>query len=263
MNGALKFSALWFLLWFSPLVCVYPTAVNGQGCGAWQWANPLPTASPLKAVTWGDGQFVAVVGWNGTIVTSQDGESWVPQTAVTSDDLEGVAWGGNQFVAVGGSWPNGPIILTSPDGATWTSQRPNIGGEFDRFRDVTWGENRFVAVGDSELILTSFDGVNWTTQSGISLSNFSGITWNGSLFVAVGERYGTVHLGDGAAIYTSPDGVTWTRHVSGYDGEIGDIAWGNGQFVALGVEPAEGAVLTSRTAETGQPRASVISSLKV
>jgi photosystem II stability/assembly factor-like uncharacterized protein len=66
----------------------------------------------------------------------------------TSQWLPGVTWSGPQFVAVGDSG----VILTSPDGKTWTSQ---TSGTSQILRGVIWSGSQFVAVGDSGVILTS------------------------------------------------------------------------------------------------------------
>lgn len=74
------------------------------------------------------------------------GTTWTSQNAGTTDWLSGAAYGNNVFVAVGGG-----IVLTSPDGMTWTTRTsgmPDING-------AAYGNNRFVAVGAEGTILTS------------------------------------------------------------------------------------------------------------
>lgn len=62
--------------------------------------------------------------------------------------LNSVIYGNSLFVAVG----NNGMILTSPDGTTWTIK--NSGTTY-LLSSVTYGNGQFVAVGDSGVILTS------------------------------------------------------------------------------------------------------------
>jgi hypothetical protein len=100
------------------------------------------------------------------------------------NDLNGVIYGNNTFVAVG----DYGIILTSPDGVTWTSR----GSWTSRWLfGVTYGNNTFVAVGEGGTILTSPDGVSWTQQTSPTREWLRGVTYGNGLFVAVGDR-GTI-----------------------------------------------------------------------
>lgn len=61
----------------------------------------------------------------------------------------------------------------------------------------------FVAGGGGSLMMTSTDGVTWTSRNtGLPSAYWSLITWNGSIFVAVSSTTGQSA--------TSPDGITWT-----------------------------------------------------
>ena len=75
------------------------------------------------AFTWTGGQY-AVVGNEGTILTSPDGITWTSQSSGTTGNLNGITWNGNQFAAVGSLIAfefAESTILTSPDGIIWTS----------------------------------------------------------------------------------------------------------------------------------------------
>jgi len=92
---------------------------------------------------------------------------------------------------------------------------------------IVWSGTQLVAIGDAGTILTSPDGVNWTTQSSGLGTNIllTRIAWSGTQFVAVGD------LG---TIITSPDAVTWTPQISGTTGFLFGVTWGVGQFVVAG-----------------------------
>jgi flagellin len=103
----------------------------------------------------------------------------------------------------------------------WNSQ---ISGTTEILRDITWDNNQYVAVGNNSTVLTSSDGVSWSSQtpSGIS-NNISSITWNGSQYVAT----------NGGDILSSTDGVSWTQRYSG-SLALTDVNWGDEQYIAVG-----------------------------
>jgi hypothetical protein len=111
------------------------------------WTSSRITLGHLKAVTYGNGMFVAV-GYFGRILTSSNGLNWTDRISGTTTTLRGVAYGEGFFVAVG---DNG-IILTSPDSINWTVRES--WGDLD-FKGVTYGNGTFIAVGDQGTILQS------------------------------------------------------------------------------------------------------------
>ena len=71
-----------------------------------------------------------------------------------------------------------------------------------------------VAVGSGGKILTSTDGITWTSRTLSEFTGnitFRGITWDGTQFIAAGQDYNFTIAAWVGLIYTSPDGVTWTR----------------------------------------------------
>ena len=90
------------------------------------------------------------------------------------------------------------------------------------WRSIAYGNGLFVAVGNSSRIMTSRDGVDWTTSSlpdsPHSLS-FSDISYGGGYFIAVSGSY----------LASSTDGENWTvrPHIGMY------ITYGNGQFTTI------------------------------
>lgn len=74
------------------------------------------------------------------------------------------------------------------------------------FRDVMYANGQFVAIRDGGKIMTSPDGLTWTSRSSGTTSSLRTIIWDGSQYV-VGGQNGT--------ILTSPNGVTWTWRNSG------------------------------------------------
>ncbi|MFF0430814.1 hypothetical protein ACFYU9_01115 [Streptomyces sp. NPDC004327] len=154
--------------------------------------NVSPQA--LLAVTWANGQFVAV-GYSGTVITSPDGLTWTAHTTPTAANLVSVLWSGTQYVATGIG-----TILTSPDGSTWTARVSPTANEINQ---VAWSGVRFVGVVNTGEVVTSSDGITWALQATGSDRRLNAIVWTGSKFIAVG---------DSGTVVTSADGLAWTVH---------------------------------------------------
>lgn len=128
--------------------------------------------------------------------------------------------------------------------ATWTLRNSPTAWLLN---GVAYGNGKFVAVGYSRIVLTSTDGVSWTSQTAPD-SNYNqanSVTWDGSQFVLVGD---SANLASHApVIATSPDGVTWTRRNWTQDSEtqLADVAASGSTLTAVG---ANGAVITSADA---------------
>jgi hypothetical protein len=110
---------------------------------------PFAGLESIHGVTWTGTQYV-IVGANGKIVVSPDGDVWSTTVPYTGPDstLYEVAWSGELLVAVG---IDGRLI-TSADGAAWTER---TSGLTHSLHGVAWSGDMFVAVGDSGKIITS------------------------------------------------------------------------------------------------------------
>jgi hypothetical protein len=207
-------------------------AVSGDGAD-WDKIS-RGTVKTLSDVVWNGNQYVAI-GMNGTIVTSADGINWTDHSLTYDDigtltlmpDLKAVTWGFDQFVAVG-NW----ILVTSPDGVTWTSPwaSPVI-----NFRDVIWAGdplNLFVAAGPGNKVSTSADGVTWTERSvGLSSNqHVDSLAWNGSKLVAAGGGLSTTDR----FVATSEDTISWNiNSFPTITSQFRDIIWDGSQFMAV------------------------------
>ena len=58
--------------------------------------------------------------------------------------------------------------------------------------------------GSGDRVMTSSDGITWTSRSSATDNAWNAVTYGGGKFVAVA---GT---GSGDRVMTSPDGITWT-----------------------------------------------------
>lgn len=201
-----------------------------------------------------EGSFAAV-GAGGAIFTSTDGKNWTPQTSPVTTDLYAVTgYAANQnnptnpalrWVAVGA----GGASLYSLNGSDW-----NVGRAYDlanpALRSLTHVAGTFLAVGDSGTILSSTDGITWTSHTSNTTNNLNGVT-RGNFYIAVG---------DGGKILTSADGNTWTsittsppttanlRQVTSFGSII--VAVGDGGTIVTSID--SGTTWTSRT-QSGTP----------
>jgi predicted small lipoprotein YifL len=173
------------------------------------WASVTSgTISDLYAVSNKGSGFIAT-GANGTLLTSGDGINWVAGNSGTTNTLYGITYGNGIYVAVGA---NGTLITSTDQGAIWgtiasstNSYLKGVAYGVPKLAYVYTTQNlpvpaaTFVAVGANGTLVTSPDGVTWTTQNSISSTSLNAVTY-GHQFVAVG---------DGGSIFTSIDGLTW------------------------------------------------------
>lgn len=204
------------------------------------YASPLdnwhvrnsPENSTLRAVTYGNGLFVAV-GDAGAILTSPDGMTWTERVSGTSSSFRGVTYGNSLFVAVG----SGGSIFISSDGTAWR-QKDSTGSR--EYYGVTFGNGLFVATGYKydayrwnpfPLIRTSPDGNVWNdiTVGGYSTDQL--VSFGNGIFVSLG-----------GVTLTSDDGITWIEKAPITQKYLGSVTFGNGKFIAAG---ESGTVFTS------------------
>ncbi len=170
------------------------------------------TTNDLYAVSNNGTGFIAI-GANGTLLTSIDGVTWATGNSGTTQTLYGITYGNGMYVAVGAAG----TLITSTNGSNW--QTPQIPSPLPDLKGVAFGFPQlayvqtpqyaytslnlpaatFVAVGSNGTLLTSPDGVSWTTQNPIPSNSLNAVAY-GHQFIAVG---------DGGSIFTSIDGLTW------------------------------------------------------
>ena len=189
----------------------------------------------LHGIAYGNGTFVAV-GAHGTIAAStntakgnsnNEGTSWTVGSSGTTQDLSIVAYGNGTFVAMGTD-----LVLTSPDGITWTNQTFDIPASCTKLR---FDGGKFVAVGKDGVMLTSPDGIAWTTVIPATPGPIGTPVTNGSVIVATESIQG--------AVLTSPDGVRWTARYLPNKEHLGILTYGKGLFVGIGKDDADSRVV--------------------
>jgi len=136
-----------------------------------EWSTVFTGTGSLSGITWSGSAFVAI--GNGEVLISSDGTTWSPGTPPPLTSIESVAWSNTLGLYAAVGW-NG-AIFTSATGTNWKDQSPS---EYrPSYREVIWDGARFIAVGDMGHIVTSSDGVTWTTQT--SGSDLQAVIWDG------------------------------------------------------------------------------------
>ena len=92
---------------------------------------------PTRDVAYGAGHWV-VVGPDGLIESSIDGQNWQPRTAEPGEDFQRVVWTGTRFLVSGGK-----VAWSSPDGVTWAKAAAAIPCR------LAWARERALGIGFS------------------------------------------------------------------------------------------------------------------
>jgi len=200
---------------------------NADPLDCWLWRYPLPPGDNLSAITYGNGQFVAV-GGHGMIATSINGTNWVHRPTRADIQFESVAYGNGIYVAVGLD-----IINANANGAIFVSTNAiNWSQAIDPetiwwLRGVAYGNGKFVAVGITGGIYVSTDGTHWipSNDSSDCCSDLEGVCFGNGQFVIAQA---------GGSMIVSADGTHWMEYYTGTPYGFWDIQFGNGIYVANG-----------------------------
>ncbi len=74
---------------------------------------------------------------------------------------------------------------------------------------MTYGNGLYVAMAitGTDRVMTSPDGITWTSQTSATDTNWTSVTYGNGLFTAVAAAARN-------GVMTSPDGITWTSQTS-------------------------------------------------
>ncbi|MCH7228222.1 WD40/YVTN/BNR-like repeat-containing protein [Haloferula sp. A504] len=200
------------------------------------WSATPSGTDDYSSVAWNGSLFVRV-GSAGLIETSPDGSSWTPRPSGTTKAIDAVTSDGSGFVAVGYDWEAAaPLVLTSPDGITWSVVDMSA-FPLSPLRTVTWTGSRFVAASTADKIFTSPDGTTWDHHAAGPTMRINGLHWTGSHLFALGEG-GLILRSDQAAPAvpanwtTSAEGSTPPTFLDLIETEIG----GTHRIVVVGTQ---------------------------
>ena len=205
----------------------YAPHLQANPLDRWTWRYPRPQGSTLRAVTYGNGLYVAV-GDSGAIVTSGDGYNWTNQSYGTFPFLCGVGYANGVFAAVG----MGGAIVTSSNGVVWTQRASpitnNLWAVAGNPAYPTKGFAQFLAVGDSGGAVASLDSVTWSADAtGNSNTLRACVCHPSGIFLAVGDagtlisRSATVWLLRGNLTANSLEAIAIGQSMYTAGGEVG------------------------------------------
>ncbi len=226
---------------------------------------------PINALEYIDGSFYAVTmgnyGAGATILRSANGTDWTGvDSADPSFSRSSIAFGNNTFVV-----PTNNTTLyyfQSADGAAWVRQPYNTPGTSSVF-DVNYANGQFMAVGAAGTMMTSADGINWSTVvKAAGEPTLQGVASDGAgNYIAVGsggkilrtdpnsgsafpllevtsptayslydvaysaDGGGYAAVGDYATLF-SADGITWTPEAENL--VLQNVIYANGKWVGVG-----------------------------
>ncbi len=176
------------------------------------WTNQIFAGDPdFRAIVYANGQYV-VVREAGSIMTSPDGIKWTTRVPPARKNLLGPLWDGSagRNDLLGLFWDGHQYLAGGNKGTILTSPdgikwTSRNSGSTIAFYSFSRSDSRFVAVGNDGIRISS-DSVAWTTPKSAPTSvPFTACTWTGSGFLACG-----LGLDRNPTIYTSPDGDVWT-----------------------------------------------------
>jgi hypothetical protein len=152
-----------------------------------------------------------------SVYTTADQTTLTLPPSAALDRSYALGWDGAQYIAVGN------FIMTSPDGASWSSRAFFPVGSYEK-GSIAIKPGRYVTGGGNESVHWSDDGITWTRTT-LPIATTAGpfrVATNGTTFV------GTTAGG----VFTSPDAITWTHHDNAipYSVPINRVRFLNGAF---------------------------------
>ncbi len=218
--------------------------------------QPQVSINTLTGVAYGNGRYVAV-GVEGGAFVSSNGLAWTPRPT-GSHWLTDIAFAKGVFVAVGNDYDTTANsaslrlrgqLFTSIDGETWVRQvKPSGPGADDDLNRIIYAAGWFVAVSSGGAVLTSPDGIQWTSRRSATRHSLASVAYSEGTFIAVGQGGTTVVSGNvlGTSL-TSPSarGSGMSFLVTGQPGQLHRIQ------SATGLKTADWTDIGTLTNETG------------
>jgi hypothetical protein len=182
---------------------------------------------------------VGVNGSTGTkfIYTSSNGINWSSSFTSSTLDLTSVCWSPqlSLFVTVASinTSSSTQVVMTSPNGTTWTFRSIPSGATF--LESVCWSPqlSLFTAVGRStNQIITSSDGITWTFRSPPVVN----LSWNTVIWVSELSIFAACSSdGTNNRIMVSTNGTTWSSvNTTNANINYRTIFYGNGIYLLGG-----------------------------
>ncbi len=182
----------------------------------WQIGDKMPPPILTRALIF-DGQRFMAFGELGTILTSNDGEtwSWHPRLDAGSAAPKYALYGNGRYFI-------GPSLALSLDGQRWEGTTlPAF------YTSIAFAGNFFFALGSSTYIYVSKDTLHWWGVPSLP----AGVTLTCVAYDSLTERYVAGSTTGDVAI--SPDGMNWTWYPTPELGSISALINGGGRWLAI------------------------------
>ncbi len=178
--------------------------------------GPLPEEPPADPPDPDGGAESPVTPVDGA-VQSNPGDSAVMVTTTIVPPIvfgqRAIAWSETLQMFVGSV---GTKIYTSANGKDWTLRHTTLDESTVLGGPSAWGGDKFVVTGQDGALFTSTDGVTWTKQTNLSISEdypylgetvtFLSMSYGDGKFVGTFELYGAFYIQN---ILYSDDGILW------------------------------------------------------
>ncbi len=216
-----------------------PGAQNTGGIGYSRTLNDFKV-SPLSALgfntsnamSFADVNMGWAVGASGAILhTTDEGNTWTPQTSGTANNLNGVAFANASVgISVGAG---GVILQTGNGGATWTTASSGTANDLNAVAFAPGRTDTALAVGAGGTIVKTTDGgVTWVALVNSNTNNLNAIAFNSlshAVAIAVGAGGTTVK-----STTVSSATTTWSATQAGTS-DLNAIAYVPGMNIAYAV----------------------------
>lgn len=214
------------------------TVLSSSDTGVWD-LKTTNTNYNLNDIIFAKNTNIAV-GNYGTIISSVNGNSWSILTSNTIENLYTVATdeslsasAENSRIVVGGA--NGTVLM-SLNADSWAVQISPTAGT--AIMGMTFYNSQFVLVGTSSLIMTSTDGVSWTSKFSQGVNDWYSVHYLNNKYFC---------LGSGCSVEYSSDGNSWSICNVGKISPLNDVLYVNNQFIAVG---NSGTIVTSENGDS-------------
>ena len=171
-------------------------STDGKG---WEVVNSMFTTCNSIIYVTSKGKFIAGGGGTNSLAYSDDGTSWIglPNNL---NVCHTIATNGVTIIAGG----QGNTLVQSTDGLVWDTVGTIT--QLESIHAFIWFQDKYIATGvtvEEDVVVSSPDGINWTSVTSTFLDSGSKLYVNGDIIVISGDKGGWPRT-----LY-SHDGINW------------------------------------------------------
>jgi len=173
------------------------TAYTTNGGTSWTVGGTLSSATSWACVAYGNGKFIALNQTYVSNISSDGGATWTTGGLLAIGVWQAMAYGAGTWVAVAGA-PSTQASYSTNDGTTWTATILPTSTS----ASVTYGNGKFVAISSGTAAAYSLDGITWypvTLPSG----QWYRVKYAQGLFVVIANSGGGMLTSEDGIFWTS------------------------------------------------------------